>query len=243
MSETERLPAEVESAARAWDAGQPEHFVKPFGNEWSATYWTKWGTIAHILKRLDVPRGARILDIGCGLGWTTCFLAEAGYDATGIDFAPGALRFAELRAERWRVPARFAVASMEKFDLQRRFDVVLVFDALHHSERPDHVVRAMANHLKPGGWAIFGEPSWLHYISPEARRTTREYGWVERGIPLSRLRRWCALAGLRNFERFYEGTGPYAGRFRGFAWQLIRLVSANLWVAPGVSIWMVARKP
>jgi SAM-dependent methyltransferase len=135
------------------------------------------------------------------------------------------------------------VAPMEDFDLRQSFDVVLVFDALHHSESPERVVRAMARHLKPGGWAIFGEPSWLHYISPEAQRTTRELGWIERGIPLSRLRRWCTAAGLRNSTRYYEGTGPYSGRLRGFAWQLVRLASANLWVAPQASIWLAAQKP
>ncbi|WP_447759741.1 class I SAM-dependent methyltransferase [Sphingopyxis panaciterrae] len=34
-----------------------------------------------------LPQGARVLDAGCGVGATVCGLANAGYDAMGIDFA------------------------------------------------------------------------------------------------------------------------------------------------------------
>lgn len=90
---------------------------------------------------------------------------------------------------------------------------------------------------------MFGEPSWLHAISPEARRTTRDLGWIERGISLSLLRRDCRRAGLHETRRFFEPTRPYESRTRDFAWQLVRLRGANLAVAPQVSVWLAARRP
>lgn len=35
------------------------------------------------------PKGARILDTGCGSGATVAFLRAAGYDAAGVDLSPG----------------------------------------------------------------------------------------------------------------------------------------------------------
>ena len=153
-------------------------------------------------------------------------------------FSPRAL------AARWRCDAlRFAQADMDAFALDELFDLVLVFEALHHSARQRQVVRNIARHLAPGGWVLFGEPSLLHAVSPGARRVHRETGWIERGISVRRLRRDCAAAGLGELRRFHEGTAPYDTRVRGFGWQLARLVAANVAFAPQASVWLAARKP
>ncbi len=105
------------------------------------------------------------------------------------------------------------------------------------------VVERIATALKPGGWVLFGEPSVLHGMSPSARRVNRDLGWVERGVRVSALKDDCSQAGLTEFRRFFEGTSPYESRLRGFAWQLIRLIAANVAVAPQSSLWIAAQKP
>jgi hypothetical protein len=119
----------------------------------------------------------------------------------------------------------------------------LVYDALHHSARQRAVAANVARHLCPGGWALFGEPSWLHAVSPAARRTTRDLGWIERGIRIRSLRRDCVACGLGEFRRFFEPTGPYERRVRGFGWQGLRLVAADVAVAPQASVWLAAKRP
>lgn len=235
--------AEVETAQASLDRGLPQSFRKPFGAPWGTEPWLKWATIADALDRLQVGDGQTILDLGCGSGWTTLFLAEAGYSPTGVDLAPASIQMAMMRAERWGARADFQVADMDVLDLGREFDAVLVYDALHHTARQAQVVANVARHLRPGGWALFGEPSWLHALSPDARRTTRDLGWIERGVSASLLRRHCRRAGLRETRRFFEPTRPYESRTRGFAWQLVKLCAANLAVAPQVSVWLAARRP
>ncbi|HEY5199012.1 MAG TPA: class I SAM-dependent methyltransferase [Solirubrobacteraceae bacterium] len=218
-------------------------WTKPFHLEWGAQYWIKWGAVDYALGALQVPEGSRVLDVGCGQGWTSVFLAESGFEVTGIDIAPANIRLAEERARRWGLEsARFIEADMDDFAIEERFDLVLVFDALHHTARQSEVVASLAGHLAPGGWVIFGEPSWLHGVSPKARKVHREDGWIERGIGLRGLKRDCSAAGLGNFRRFFEGVGPYESRVRSFSWQLARLVGANFAVAPQSSIWLAAQK-
>jgi 2-polyprenyl-3-methyl-5-hydroxy-6-metoxy-1,4-benzoquinol methylase len=203
----------------------------------------KWATISHALTHMRLERGASVLDLGVGIGWTTLFLAEMGYETTGLDIAPANIELARRRAARWGLDVRFEVGDMDAFDLDQDFDAAVVFDALHHSRRRRMVVSNIARHLRPGAWVLFGEPSWLHAMSPDARRTQRELGWVERGVPVRALKADCRAAGLTAFERFFEGTRPYHDRGRGFAWQLLRLVAGNVAVAPQASIWLLARKP
>jgi 2-polyprenyl-3-methyl-5-hydroxy-6-metoxy-1,4-benzoquinol methylase len=234
--------AEVASAQRAAERDGDYHSTKPFHTRWGAEYWVKWATISHVLSAMQLPRGAKVLDIGVGIGWTTLFLAESGYQATGIDIAPANVELGRRRAERWAVDARFEVADMDSFDVGSGFDAALVFDALHHTARRRVAVENIARHLRPGGWVLFGEPSWLHSISPGARRTHKETGWLEKGIAVRGLKADCRAAGLDEFERFFEGTRPYQDRGRSFAWQLVRLAAANVAVAPQSSVWLLARK-
>jgi SAM-dependent methyltransferase len=233
--------AEIDSAVveeETWDA-----HIKPFGARWKPAYFTKWATINNVfVHRLGLRPPARILDVGCGGGWTSVFLAETGFQVTGIDIAPPHLETARERAQRWQVNARFIVTDIDDFDLRRKFDACLVFDALHHSNYPDRVVANISRHLRTGGWVLFGEPSWLHYISPEAKRTHRDMGWIERGVPISSLKHYCRAAGLGQFRRFFAGSEPYENRVVGFAREIAMLTAANFWVAPQRPVWLAARK-
>jgi len=234
--------AEIESKEEFRFRGQTFVFRKPFGPEWDSHNWVKWATIAEIFHRLGLPLGSTVLDVGCGPGWPSLFLAEAGFRPPGIDIAPAFIEEARKWAERWNSAASFEVCDMDAFSFPGQFDAAVVFDALHHSTRQRDVVRNIAHSLRRGGWVVFGEPSWLHGVSPAARRVQRDTGWVERGITIRELKADCRAVGLGNFRRFFEGTRPYEGRIREFGWQLVRLLAANVAVAPQSSIWLVARK-
>lgn len=214
---------------------------KPFGYPSSA--WIKWASIIDTFQRLGIQPGSRVLDLGCGAGWTSNFLAESGYEVTGMDVVPGNMEAGAKRAKRRKLSTTFKVGDMDKFSFSEKFDAVLIFDSLHHSIRQEKVIKQITKHLKPGGWVIFGEPSLLHSISPEARRTTREEGIIERGITVYSLRRDCKKAGLVNIRRFFEATRPYENRLTGFLWQLTRLIAANFVFAPQSSLWVAAQKP
>lgn len=234
--------AEIRTAEE-WLEGERAHQpLKPFGSHWGIESWGKWSTISFALYTLPIPPGARILDVGCGDGWTTAFLALSGYTPTGVDLAPARIQAATERAQRWGIEAEFLAADMDSLALSEQFDAALVYDALHHSARQATVIANVARHVRPGGWVLFGEPSWLHAISPEARRVTRELGWIERGVTLRSLKRDCRRADLTSFRRYFEPTRPYASRTRGWLWESVRLAAANLAVAPQHSVWLAARR-
>jgi SAM-dependent methyltransferase len=230
------------------DSRTPEFLAheasKPFG--WSPSHWVEWATVTEMTHALKLEHGSRIIDVGCGNGWTTLFLAEAGFEPLGIDLVPGNVALARERAARWSSRARFAEADMDVLAATQLdgspFDAALLFDALHHSTRQADVLRGIAGHLRPGGWLLLGEPTWLHSLSPRARADTRARGWKERGLHLRGLRRDLRAAGFGETRRFFQPTRPYASRTRGFAWQLTRLVGANVLVAPGGHFWIAARR-
>lgn len=231
---------EIETAETS--KGAAHAWTKPFGPEWGSHYWGKWQTISFALYSLGLKRGSSVLDLGSGGGWTTIFLAESGFSALGVDIAPAHVEVAKQRASRYGSPAEFLVRDMDALVLDRSFDAALMFDALHHSLRPAQVVERIGAHLKPSGWVLFAEPSWLHDLSPSARRVSKQMGWVEKGVRVRSLKQHCSAAGLGNFRRFYEGTAPYTGRGHDLAWQAARLLGARMSTAPQMSVWLSAQK-
>jgi SAM-dependent methyltransferase len=211
---------------------------KPFG--WSPVYFVEWATVEHILEAIALPARSLIIDIGCGSGWTSLFLAEAGYQVVGYDLVPANVKLAQERADRWGSSARFEVGDMEALPRGDTADAALIFDSLHHTARQRETLRSAASRLRIGGWLLLGEASWLHRFSGEARAVRRERGWLERGIALGALRRDLRAAGFGDVRRFFQPTRPYENRVRSFGWQLMRLTAANIWVAPQSHLWVAA---
>lgn len=73
-----------------------------------------------------VPAGARILELGCGVGRMTHPLTDRGFTVTAVDESPDML--ARVRPE-----IRTVRSPIEKLDLGERFDVVLLASFLVHA--------------------------------------------------------------------------------------------------------------
>jgi len=84
------------------------------------------------------------LDLGCGAGNDTVWLAERGFRVTGIDLSAAAIAHAEALACRRGVSCRFVVADLvaapPPFDAA--FDFAFEWEVLHHvlpADRPRYV--------------------------------------------------------------------------------------------------------
>jgi 2-polyprenyl-3-methyl-5-hydroxy-6-metoxy-1,4-benzoquinol methylase len=90
---------------------------------------------ALLVEALD-QRGTpgRALDVGCGQGVHTTYLAQRGYEVVGLDFVAAALAAARARAEQAGVSARVKLHECDvvEFDPPEPFDVVLDSGCLHH---------------------------------------------------------------------------------------------------------------
>lgn len=181
---------------------------KPYGHPDAPLVLANFSAVLKLMP----PPPARILDMGCGTGWTSHLLARAGYRVTGIDISEDAIRIATELGRGLSVC--FKLGDFETTQ-ENKYDAVLFFDCLHHAERPELAIRAALHALVPGGKLITVEPGWGHHKSPDSLKAMREYGVTERSMPSLYIRHLAKKAGFLKFETYPSARNIVAaGMFR-----------------------------
>jgi len=97
-----------------------------------------------------------VLDVGCGTGENSLYLAARGHDVWGIDFVPKAIELARDKASQRGLGVHFQVGGALKLDvLGRTFDTVLDCGLFHTFDDEERLlyVRSLARAVRPGGVA------------------------------------------------------------------------------------------
>ena len=81
--------------------------------------------IVFLLELLDLPEGARVLDVGCGPGRHSVELAKAGLAVTGVDVSRRFLDIAADKARAAGVPASFFEVDARQMPFDDEFDAVI----------------------------------------------------------------------------------------------------------------------
>lgn len=220
---------EREYYARLGEDGRRHARQKPFSDAECGRHLSNLGAV---LQLIHLPPG-RILDCGCGTGWTSLFLARAGYEVTGLDISEDAVAMAQSLAVEAAVEnVRFVAADYERFQADGEFDCVLFYDALHHAEDEMAAVRAAFRALRPGGLMIAIEPGEGHGSSEGARHAVSTYDVHEKDMPPRKVWSLGREAGFR--QRLFLpypnewARAVYRRDFRGGA-SSARLLAERLW--------------
>lgn len=105
-----------------------------------------------IMKAIGIQPGQRVLDVGCGTGFTASMLAaERQVGVVALDVRPAMIRWAKRRLDATRACVRLVQADAHNLPFKdNSFDAVLVESVLIMCEAP-RVAREAHRVLKPGG--------------------------------------------------------------------------------------------
>jgi len=189
-------------------------------------------------EQLPELKGARVLDVGVGEGYSSVRLALAGADVTGIEVSTEALRHAASRANKHGVTISFHEMPGENLRFEdASFDAILCISAYHHMDL-ERAASEFARVLRPGGRLVLLEPlfsnppAWLY--RKLGRLFSREATSEERPLRVSDLRvlernfrtvRWRGIfmlsLALFGFDRLWKSRNLLVHRLTGTAFKWV----------------------
>jgi ubiquinone/menaquinone biosynthesis C-methylase UbiE len=198
---------------------------KPFSDPECGRYLLEMGALLYLLP----PPPARLLDLGCGTGWTSCLLARRGYDVVGQDIAPDMIHQAGLNKQRYGVGnVQFVTCDYENLSYDNEFDCVVFYDSLHHAMSEELALSMAYRALRPGGVCVISEPGWGHARREHSLAAVRAFNVTEKDMPPRYVIRLGKNVGFRS-GRAYPHMKPYGALLYG--------------VRPGNSFYRLSRLP
>ncbi len=102
----------------------------------------------------DKFRGAKLLEIGCGMGTDLLQFARGGARCTGVDLTPRSVEITRHRFGLYGMAGAFMIADGERLPFaSESFDVVYSNGVLHHTPDTAGAIREVHRVLRPGGVA------------------------------------------------------------------------------------------
>ena len=126
------------------------------------------------LMEFERFRGARLLEIGCGMGSDLLQFARGGARCTGIDLTPRSVEITRHRFRLYGTDGNFMISDGERLPFRTEsFDVVYSNGVLHHTPDTAGAIREVHRVLRPGGVAkvmLYHRNSLNYWIEIVLRR-------------------------------------------------------------------------
>jgi len=126
------------------------------------------------LMEFENFRGARLLEIGCGMGSDLLQFARGGARCTGIDLTPRSIEITRHRFRLYGADGNFMISDGERLPFRKEsFDVVYSNGVLHHTPDTAGAIREVHRVLRPGGVAkvmLYHRNSLNYWIEIVLRR-------------------------------------------------------------------------
>ena len=159
---------------------------------WDAGFYAKYADSL----RPEKP-GARVLDVGCGVGQVVARLTDAGFEAFGVDVSEPNITRARKFSERCQLYDGRRLPFPDAY-----FAGVGALNVLEHVEEPEAFLIELVRVAAPGGQVIVSSPNFFRALG------FRDYHPKMRGLS-NKWRNWRRLREKRRLLK----TNPDSARF------------------------------
>ena len=184
-----------------------EQFNKVYSSPLGAWAWGDIRIPKELNELVKTNNPKTTLELGCGLGRFSNYMAKQGIKATGVDFSSVAIENAKKRVAKYEGKTTFIVGDVTKLEMIiEQFDVSFDIGCFHclNEEGQQKYVSEIYRLLKPEGthliWALDTSPSDIN-LNPDYIAKTFEKGFQLVNSKFSRRRiiasHWYWLARIK----------------------------------------------
>jgi tocopherol O-methyltransferase len=155
--------------------------------------------VEYLASLAGVRPGAEILDIGCGFGASSLYLAQKyAATATGITISPVQVEMANRAATAAGARARFLLMDAEALRFDKPFDLLWSVESISHYQNIEQFFRSAANYLKPGG--AFALTDWFKRENLSSTEYHEFIAPIDKGM-------FVELHTMDDYARYLESAG------------------------------------
>jgi tocopherol O-methyltransferase len=188
----------------------------------------------HLAELADVATGAELLDIGCGFGASSLFLARKyKARATGITISRVQVEMAQSATAAAQLDAEFLLMDAEALSFAKQFDLLWSVESIsHYRDRRTFFVNAV-HFLKPGG--TFALTDWFKRAGLSSAQTRKFIRTIEQGM-------FVELATMDDYESYLIDSGLEIVHRLDLSQQCARSWDLGLDIIRDKSLWSLAAK-
>jgi len=197
-------------------------FMKPYDNSnKNDKYFELMFNILSLLARMNVKRGNRVLEVGCGPGWITEMLVCLGYNVDAIEPNEEFIEIAKKRVLSARAhhhnndnaKIRFICSTIEEFSSNAEsYDAIIFFDVLHHVVDEEKAFEKCFTLLAKGGSIGIHEGAWQadnKKLKEELSNEMKKYHTLENPFSAEYMDYLFKKYGFVNIQRCSQINGLF----------------------------------
>lgn len=166
------------------------------------------------LKNVPFDENTRVLEVGCGAGFSVKYLDKPYSEYVGVDYSQGLIDYANQYNSSFK--AKFICANIKEYAPNEKFDVIFMIGVLHHFDDMQGILSQVVAFLKPGGVLVANEPQSSNPLIQGMRtvRTKLDSSYSDDQIQLrpQDLKKFYESVGLKEIQIFGQGyfSTPFA---------------------------------
>lgn len=190
--------------------------------------------IEHLAALAEIRTGGEILDVGCGFGASSIYLAKKYHArATGITISSVQVEMAKEAAAKAQVQAKFLLMDAEAMQFGARFDVVWSVESISHYQNTSNFFASAARLIKPGGTLALLD--WFKRGDLQPRQYKKYIQPIERGMMVE-------LQTMEDYESQMRSNGLQIERRENLSPQVAKTWDLCLDIIKNRMLWQLAAK-
>jgi tocopherol O-methyltransferase len=193
--------------------------------------------IKELIARADIKNGARVLDVGCGVGGTSIYLHKTlGAKVTGITISPAQIEIGNKLARDSHAKIKLMLMDASRLGLAdhvgRSFDVVWSVEAISHFNKKADFFHAASRLLKAGGKLVVAD--WFKSNILTAAQERKYIRPIEKAMLVPRLE------SLNSYVNYMNRAGLNVTMFEAASAKVARTWDISLGLLKNPALWKLA---
>ncbi|MFO0703678.1 MAG: class I SAM-dependent methyltransferase [Patescibacteria group bacterium] len=187
-----------------------------------------------LADQIEIKRSQKILDIGCGFGASSIYLAKKyGAKTTGITISQVQVDIAKNAAKQAGVNSSFFLMDAEKMKIENNFDILWSIESISHYKNKVSFFKNSSVFLKSEGY--FALVDWFKKDDLNEKEYKKYILPIEKGMLVE-------LQTMKEYENYLESTGYEIIKALDISKNVAKTWDISLEIIKNKSFWSLALK-